>query len=57
MRNYLVTLTKTRRSYFVNASSAEAAKQIVLDFEPYYNSEWGLEVRDATHYPSEVSDL
>lgn len=57
MRNYLVTLSKTRRSYFVNASSSESAKQIVLDFEPAYNPEWGLEVRDATHYPSEVSDL
>ena len=57
MRNYLVTLTKTRRSYYVNASSAESAKQIVLDFEPYYNPEWGFEIRDATHYPSEVSDL
>ena len=47
MRNYLVTLSKGGRSYYVNASSAEAAKQIVLDFEPYYNPEWGLEVRDA----------
>ena len=47
MRNYLVTLTKTRRSYYVNASSAESAKQIVLDFEPYYNPQWGVEVRDA----------
>ena len=37
MRNYLVTLTKTGHSYYVNASSAESAKQIVLDFEPYYN--------------------
>jgi hypothetical protein len=34
MRNYLVTLTKGGRSYFVSASSAESAKQIVLDFEP-----------------------
>ena len=57
MRNYLVTLSKTKRSYFVNASSSESAKQIVLDFEPAYNPEWGLEVRDATHYQSEVSDL
>ena len=57
MRNYLVTLTKTGHSYYVNASSAESAKQIVLDFEPYYNPEWGFEIRDATHYPSEVSDL
>jgi hypothetical protein len=39
MRNYLVTLTKGGRSYFVSASSAESAKQIVLDFEPYYNPE------------------
>ena len=46
MRKYLVTLTKTGLSYYVNASCAESAKQIVLDFEPYYNPEWGLEVRD-----------
>ena len=47
MRNYLVTLTKGGRSYFVSASSADLAKQIVLDFEPYYNTEWGVVVRDA----------
>lgn len=47
MRNYLVTLTKGGRSYFVSASSADSAKQIVLDFEPYYNPDWGLVVRDA----------
>ena len=47
MRNYLVTLTTPRRAYYVSASSAESAKQIVLDFEPYYNPDWGLEVRDA----------
>lgn len=46
MRNYLVTLTKANRSYFVNASSADRAAEIVLDFEPDYNPEWGLEVRD-----------
>jgi len=47
MRNYLVTLTQSGRSYFVNASSAESARKIVLDFEPNYNPDWGLEVRDA----------
>ena len=47
MRNYLVTLTKGGRSYFVSASCADSAKEIVLDFEPYYNPEWGVVVRDA----------
>ncbi len=46
-RDYLVTLTKGGRSFFVTASSSESARQIVLDFEPYYNPEWGLVVRDA----------
>ena len=47
MRQYLVTLLKdeSRRSYFVYASSKDSAKQVVLNFEPYYNPEWGLEVR------------
>ena len=47
MRNYLVTLTKGGRSFFVKASSAAAAREVVLNFEPYYNPEWGLVVRDA----------
>lgn len=47
MRDYLVTLTKGGRSFFVTASSAESARQIVLDFEPYYDPKWGLVVRDA----------
>ena len=47
MRQYLVTLLKdeSRRSYFVYASSKDSAKQVVLNFEPYYNPDWGLEVR------------
>jgi hypothetical protein len=47
MRNYLVTLTRGGRSFYVTASSSRAAEQIVLDFEPYYNPDWGLVVRDA----------
>ena len=47
MRNYLVTLTRSGRSFFVTASSSQAAERIVLDFEPYYNPDWGLVVRDA----------
>jgi len=47
MRNYLVTLTRGGRSFFVKASSSQAAERIVLDFEPYYNPDWGIVVRDA----------
>ncbi len=47
MRNYLVTLTRGGRSFYVTASSSQVAEQIVLDFEPYYNSDWGIVVRDA----------
>lgn len=47
MRQYLVTLLQGegRKSYFVYASSKDSAKQVVLNFEPYYNPDWGVEVR------------
>ena len=34
MRNYLVTLTKGGRSFFVKASSSQAAEKIVLAAPP-----------------------
>jgi len=45
MKEYLVTLVKADRSYYVTASSAESARRVVLNFEPSYNEDWGLEVR------------
>lgn len=52
MRLYLVTLRlgekhRPGRSYYVTASSEESARKIALDFEPFYNPAWGVDVRVA----------
>lgn len=52
MRLYLVTLrlgekSQPGRSYYVTASSEDSARQIVLDFEPFYNPAWRIDVRAA----------
>ncbi len=44
-KEYLVTLTRGGRSYYVVASSPDAARLTALNFEPHYNEDWGVEVR------------
>ena len=44
-KEYLVTLTRGGRSYYVVASSPDGARLTALNFEPHYNEAWGVEVR------------